>query len=116
MKQIMKTGLWFVLGVMFIIAGGAKLLGEHSQVEHFVQWGYPMWFLYFTGIVEVVGGVCLFIPKTQFYGVVILSITMIGAALTHLRAHEMSAFPVPVVLLVLLILLAWSMRKPASHA
>jgi uncharacterized membrane protein YphA (DoxX/SURF4 family) len=111
MKKIIKAALWIVLGAMFIVAGGAKLMGSHSQVEHFAQWGYPLWFLYLTGIIEVGGGICLFIPKTKFYGIVVLSITMVGAALTHLRAGEMSAFPVPVVLLCLLLLLAWSMRQ-----
>ena len=112
MKKFIKTALWVVLGAMFIIAGGAKLMGEHSQVEHFEQWGYPLWFLYLTGLIEVGGGLCLFIPKAQFYGIVVLSITMVGAALTHLRAHEMSAFPVPLVLLTLLMTLAWTMRHP----
>ncbi len=111
MKKHIKTALWIVLGVMFIIAGGAKLMGEHSQVEHFQQWGYPIWFLYVTGLIEVGGGLCLFIPKAQFYGIVVLSITMVGAALTHLKAHEMSAFPVPLVLLILLISLGWTMWK-----
>ena len=112
MKKIIKTGLWLLLGGMFIIAGGAKLMGSHSQVEHFAQWGYPLWFLYLTGLIEVGGGICLFIPKAQFYGIVVLSIMMVGAALTHLRANEMSAFPVPIVLLCLLVMLAWTMRHP----
>ena len=112
MKKLIKAALWIVLGVMFIMAGGAKLMGQHSQVEHFAQWGYPIWFLYLIGTIEVGGGICLFIPKAQFYGIVVLSITMVGAALTHLRAGEMSAFPVPVVLLCLLVMLAWTMRHP----
>ena len=115
MKKIIKTALWVVLGAMFIMAGGAKLMGSHSQVEHFAQWGYPLWFLYLTGIIEVGGGICLFIPKAQFYGIVVLSVTMVGAALTHLRAHEMTAFPVPVVLLCLLVLLAWTMCHPHKN-
>ncbi len=115
MKGAIKIALWVVLGGMFIMAGGAKLMGEHSQVEHFSQWGYPVWFLYVTGLIEVAGGICLFIPKAQFYGIVILSITMVGAALTHLRAHEMSAFPVPLVLLAGLVTLALTMRKPKEE-
>ena len=111
MKGIIKIVLWVVLGGMFIIAGGAKLMGNHSQVEHFAQWGYPLWFLYLTGMIEVGGGICLFIPKAQFYGILVLSMTMVGAALTHLRAGEMEAFPVPVVLLCLLAMLAWTIRK-----
>jgi uncharacterized membrane protein YphA (DoxX/SURF4 family) len=112
MKKFIKTALWIVLGVMFIMAGGTKLMGQHSQVEHFAQWGYPLWFVYLTGLIEVGGGICLFIPKAQFYGIVVLSITMVGAAITHLRASEMDAFPVPVVLLCLLLILGWTMRKP----
>jgi uncharacterized membrane protein YphA (DoxX/SURF4 family) len=87
-------------------------MGSHSQVQHFAQWGYPLWFLYLTGMIEVGGGICLFIPKAQFYGIVVLSVTMVGAALTHLRAGEMGAVPVPIVLLSLLVLLAWTMRHP----
>jgi putative oxidoreductase len=112
MKKIIKTALWVVLGVMFIMAGGAKLMGQHSQVEHFAQWGYPLWFLYVIGLVEVVGGMCLFIPKAQYYGIVVLSFTMLGAAMTHFMANEMSAFPIPLVLLAGLVTLALTMRKP----
>jgi len=111
MKRVMKIVLCVLLGIFFIVAGGAKLMGNPSQVEHFAQWGYPLWFVYLTGIIEVGGGLCVFIPKTQWYGIVVLSITMVGAALTHLRAGEMGAVPVPLVLLGLLLLLAWGIRK-----
>ncbi|WNM63431.1 DoxX family protein [Candidatus Nitrospira neomarina] len=113
----MKIFLCVLLGIFFIAAGGAKLMGSPSQVEHFAQWGYPFWFLYLTGIIEVGGGLCLFIPRTQWYGIGVLSITMVGATLTHLRAGEMGAVPVPLVLLGLLLLLAWAIREtPGKHA
>ena len=115
MKKAINTSLAMALGVMFIMAGGVKLLGQQSQIEHFAHWGYPLWFLYFTGIVEACGGLCLFVPKTQLYGVVTMSITMVGAAITHLRAGEIGAFPIPLVLLGLLLIVAWTMRKPARR-
>ncbi len=114
MKNAINTTLAMTLGVMFIMAGAVKLLGQPSQVEHFGHWGYPIWFLYFTGIVEVFGGLCLFIPKAQFWGVMILSITMVGAAGTHLGAGEFGAFPIPLVLLSLLLVVAWTMQKPTQ--
>ncbi len=117
MKRVMNIVLAVLLGVFFISAGGAKLMGSPSQVEHFAQWGYPLWFLYLTGFIEVGGGVSLFIRKTQWYSLVVLSITMVGAALTHLKAGEMSVVPVPLVLLGLLFLLAWVIRKnPGKNA
>lgn len=111
MKRVMSMVLCVLLGIFFIAAGGAKLMGSASQVENFAQWGYPLWFLYVTGMIEAGGGISLFLPKTQWYGIVVLSVTMVGAALTHLRAGEMGAVPVPLVLLGLLLLLAWMIRK-----
>ncbi len=116
MKRVMNIVLGVLLGIFFIVAGGAKLMGSPSQVEHFAQWGYPFWFLYLTGFIEVGGGLCLFIPKTQWYGIVVLSVTMVGAALTHLRAGEMGAVPVPLVLLGLLLLLAWAIGKTSAKS
>lgn len=117
MRRVMSIVLCVLLGIFFIVAGGAKLMGSPSQVEHFAQWGYPLWFLYLTGNIEVGGGLCLFIPRTQWYGIGVLSMTMVGAALTHLRAGEMGAVPVPLVLLCLLFLLAWAIREtPGKNA
>ena len=93
MKKLIKAALWIVLGAMFIMAGGAKLMGQHSQVEHFAQWGYPLWFLYLTGIIEVGGGICLFIPKVQFYGIVVLSITMVGCSVDASEGWRNECFP-----------------------
>ena len=40
--------------------------------------GYPTWFLYVTGVIEVVGAILLLIPKTAVFGVLLLGATMIG--------------------------------------
>ena len=112
MKKVITITLGVLLGILFISAGGAKLLGQAAQVEHFAQWGYPLWFLYLTGIIEVGGGISLFIPKAQFYGIGVLSVTMVGAFFTHLRAGEFGALPVPLVLLCLLLSLAWLRYSP----
>lgn len=116
MKQIIKTILWIILGVIFLAAGGSKIINPDHHVENFAHWGYPIWFMYLTGGIEVVAGIALWIPLVRLYGVLLLSITMIGASITHLRAGEMGAFPIPIVLLVLLLTLAWTMRpsRPSS--
>ena len=100
MKQIIKTSLWIILGILFLFEGGYKLWDPATHAEVFAHWGYPLWFVYVTGIIELVGGIGLFIPAGRFVGVILLSVTMIGAAITHLRAGEMAALPVPILLLV----------------
>ncbi|GJL56627.1 MAG: hypothetical protein NPIRA02_37590 [Nitrospirales bacterium] len=112
MKQLIQTSLWILLGIIFLFAGGSKLWDPTAHAEEFAHWGYPLWFVYVTGTIEVLGGIGLFVPAGRLYGVLLLSLTMIGASVTHLRAGEMGAFPVPVVLLLALLTLAWTMRYP----
>ncbi len=115
MKSGMKKALWVVMGLLFIVAGVDKLVGDPNQVRHFAEWGYPLWFLYLTGVIELGGGVSLFIPPVRFYGILILSTTMVGALVTHLKAGEFGLAPIPLILLVLLLTLAWTMkRRPSS--
>ena len=116
MKQIIKTSLWVILAVLFLIAGGEKLWHPDAHAEEFAHWGYPLWFLYATGFIEVGSAIGLLIPAARLYAIIMLSITMIGASITHLRAGEMNAFPVPIVLLLLLLVLAWTMRPPQTSA
>ena len=92
------------------MAGGAKLLNPDAHAGSFANWGYPQWFLYVTGIIEVGGAIGLLIPAARFYATVVLSATMVGAAITHLRAGEMGAVPVPLVILALLMVFAWTLR------
>jgi putative oxidoreductase len=101
--------LCFLLGLFFIMAGGKKLLGQEAQIDSFFRWGYPLWFLYLIGAIELVGGISLLIPQLRFFAILILSVTMIGALVTHYRAGELAAVPVPVILLILLLILAWMM-------
>ena len=94
------------------MAGGKKLLGQEAQIDSFFRWGYSLWFLYFIGAIELVSGICLLIPQFRFFSALVLSISMVGAVITNLLAGEMAAVPVPLALLVLLLILAWTMRPP----
>lgn len=102
---------WMEIGILifailtagfFIAAGIPKLTRPEAHIENFVRWGYPSWFVYVTGVVEVLGAGLLVFRGVRLYGVGVLGVTMVGAALTHLRAGEMAAVPVPLVLLVIL--------------
>jgi len=117
MKNFFSAVPWFLLGFFFIVTGGKKLLGQEAQIDSFFRWGYSLWFLYFIGAIELVSGICLLIPQFRFFSALVLSITMVGAVITHLLAGEMAAVPVPLAFLVLLLILAWTMmRRPTGKA
>ena len=52
--------LWILSGLLalaFLGAGGAKLAGAAAMVEIFNNVGLGQWFRYFTGVLEVAGGI-----------------------------------------------------------
>ncbi len=54
---------------------------ESTWVKLFQQIGLGQWFRYFTGVVEVLGGVLVLIPWTVTAGLALLACTMGSAAL-----------------------------------
>lgn len=93
-------GFAVLLALFFLAAGFSKLLQPEIQMENFVRWGYPSWFVYFTGVIEVAGAGLLLVRRLRLVGVMVLGVTMVVAALTHFQAGEMAAVPVPLVLLI----------------
>jgi uncharacterized membrane protein YphA (DoxX/SURF4 family) len=70
------------IGLIFIGIGWAKFAtGPDSWVKFFDELGWGQWFRYFTGVVEIAGGVLVLIPRTMKAGLALLICTMASAAL-----------------------------------
>ncbi len=95
------------LALLFVMSGGMKFTGAEEMVAKFAEWGYPGWFLYVVGVVEVGGALMLLFPKLRFFGGALLSVTMVGAAATHVAAGEYAQSIPAAVLFVLTGLIAW---------
>lgn len=85
MKLKVITG---ILAVIFILSGSAKLLGLEFELEAFERWNYPLWFMYCTGAIEVIGAVALMIPRVSSVAALGLSGVMVGAVATHIIHNE----------------------------
>ena len=108
-----RITLWTLSGLValaFIGAGGAKLAGVAVMVELFAKVGLGQWFRYFTGILEVAGGIGLLMSRYAFYAAVLLAAVMVGAIIAHLTVLGGSPAPA-LVLLVLSGMLAY-LREP----
>ncbi len=117
--QISSTPKWQVWAVyvvmalltfMFLMAGGTKLIADEMHVTNFARWGYPSWFMYVTGLIEVSSIILMWIPKTRFYGALGLMFVMVGAIGTHLINSEFVMAPIPVGLILLAGVVAWFNR------
>ena len=75
-----------VLGLIYVCAGSAKLLGADIMVEAFDVTGLGQSLRIAVGVLEVCGGLCLFVPRASIYAAVVLGCTIIGilgAAVGH---------------------------------
>ncbi|WP_458208848.1 DoxX family protein [Haladaptatus sp. NG-SE-30] len=78
-----------LLGLIMVGAGSVKLLGVELAKKDFERYGYPEWFRFVTGGIEVSGGLGLlvglaFAQILAVLGGILIIGTMIGAILTHL--------------------------------
>jgi uncharacterized membrane protein YphA (DoxX/SURF4 family) len=101
----MQTTLMWVLSVLlaalFVFAGSGKLVGVERMAATFASAGYPVWFRYLIGIVEVACGITLLIPKYAIDAASVLIIVMLGALLTTIFLIDNSVIPPLITLLAL---------------
>lgn len=109
--NVVLHGLQVALGLGFVALGAAKVTGVARFALGFARFGYPRWFLTVTGAVELLGGLGLLAafvwPDLVAPAAALLAATMVGAAVTHLRARDAAAqVAPPLVLLGLVALVA----------
>ena len=90
-----------LLVLIFLASGSAKLAGLEFELNAFERWGYPLWFMYFTGVVEVLGGLGLLVVALRRLVSLGLLGVMIGAVLTHLANDEWSMLLIALIILLL---------------
>ena len=84
------------LGLIYVCAGSAKLLGADIMVEAFgvTVLGHSLRIA--VGVLEIGGGLCLFIPRAAIYAAVVLGCTIIGilgAAVGHVARLSIDQQP-----------------------
>jgi putative oxidoreductase len=72
------------LAAVFLLVGGAKLLGNSDMVALFRDIGVGQWFRYVTGVLEVLGAALMVVPLTSGASAVILGGVMVAATLIEL--------------------------------
>lgn len=83
-----EKAISILLALIFLASGTAKLASLEFELAAFARWGYPLWFMYFTGVIEVVGGVALLVRRVSALASAGLGAMMIGAVATHAMHAE----------------------------
>jgi uncharacterized membrane protein YphA (DoxX/SURF4 family) len=81
-----RLGDWVLRGgiaLAFVLFGLDKFPSAPAApwVKFYQEIGIGQWFRYFTGVVEIVGGTLVLIPRTAQAGLAVLGATMAAAAI-----------------------------------
>jgi putative oxidoreductase len=104
-QRALNLILWIVsvlLAVEFVFSGVPKLLGNPIMVDMFDKVGLGLWFMYVTGVLEIIGAVGILIPRFSLQAACLLALVMLGATIAQFaRIHTGALAPIVTLLLAL---------------
>jgi putative oxidoreductase len=115
--RLTRVTVWacaLFLAVAFVLVGTSKLEGSSAVrwTERFAHWGYPANARYVIGVLEILGGLGVLIPRYRRAAAATLVALMIGALCTHALQGEFPRLIPPLVLGGLAFVLCWSRLRP----
>jgi hypothetical protein len=124
-NRVLNFVLWFtqaLLALLFLFAGGSKLVMTMEQMKAGGGVELPEWFLRFLGVAELLGGLGLILPGLLRIRPMLtplaaagLVIIMIGATTITIATMSVSAAAVPFVAGLLALFVAYGRWKLAPH-
>jgi putative oxidoreductase len=103
MRTLRRIAVWagaIFLAVVFFYTGISKLGGASAigWAARFGRWGYPVGVSYLVGVIEILGGMGVLIPRWRRAASLTLVAVMVAASVTHLVNAEFPRVIPPVVL------------------
>lgn len=100
-KKIISWVLAAIIAFGFLFAGITKLAGTEMQIKNLESWGYPLWFRFPIGLVELVFAVTILVPKYRTLTLYATFIWTLAAVITHLQASQAAMTGAPILFGVL---------------
>lgn len=100
-----------VTGLVAVITFGAgvyNFLGSPKVREEFARYGYPSYWYWLTGILEIVAAIFLVIPATRWFAALVLIAVYLAALATVLWYRDTEKFVPCILLLIGSIFIAYS--------
>jgi hypothetical protein len=106
-KVSWRQVLPFGLAAFFIVGSLGNIIAPRSIYEEYLDWGYPPWFHFFTGTMELTAAILLFRTPTRLSGAVLGCTVMFAALATVIIHGEYAHAVLPLVAATLSLVVAW---------
>jgi peptidoglycan/LPS O-acetylase OafA/YrhL len=103
-ERLPQIAAW-ILAAFFVVGGMANIVGPQAILDDYRRWGFPGWFHYVTGGMELLTALFLVRNGTRWIGAALGALVMAAAAATLLLHGEWGHALLPLGLLAVLALL-----------
>jgi len=83
-KTIVLWILRILMAALFLFASYMKLTDNPMMVDEFNTIGLGQWFRYFTGALELAGGIAILVPSVSVFAALVLVAVDAGAFITQI--------------------------------
>jgi hypothetical protein len=99
---MIAASLAWSLAVFFVVGGGTNIVAPPAIRDGFIRWGFPPWFHFVVGAMEVAAAAMLVVPTLRMVGLVLGAATMISAVIVviYQREYTHAFFPSAVLLVI----------------
>jgi DoxX-like family len=108
MSHLVWNVLAWALAAFFTVGAVINVLALGSTAAEYRRWGYPDWFHFVTGALELATAALLALTATRLFGAGLGGAIMVAAAATVIVHREYVHAALPVLVLVLLAIVAWT--------
>jgi len=95
------------LAVFFVVGSLSNIFALGSIYEEYLQWGYPRWFHFVTGSLELGAAMLLFRPPSRLLGAALGCAVMCAAFATVVTHGEYGHAVPPLIVAILSMLVGW---------
>lgn len=118
-KIPLRHAFALALAAFFVVGSLSNIFAPGSIYEEYLRWGYPRWFHFVTGALELTTAVLLARASTRLLGSALGCIVMLGALATVTLHGEYGHAVPPLVVATLTVVVGWitgRMPLQARHA
>lgn len=107
-----RQALPLALAAFFVVGSLSNIVAPGSIYEEYLKWGYPRWFHFVTGSLELTAAILLFRPSSRLLGSALGCAVMLAALATVIIHGEYGHAVPPLVVATLSLVVGWtSWRK-----